>query len=160
MKTLFDATKPVKVSDHFAAGLVDEILERQLEIGRPRMTGRQWERELRACLRSLAYPSCNVEAAVAWVVSRGKIDACPVVDREDYDVLNAIVRKPVCPAADKPVRFEPSSEDRAWAAAEFEHQPDEYDRWAASMYTNEEFNALFRNGLGDDDIMRTHGCCG
>jgi hypothetical protein len=106
----------------------------------------RWETELRAMLRSLEYPACNVTAAVSWVEHRGQIDGCPVIDVEDWTACNAIVRRAddqvVIPADNHrapsffvrgpdgrlgmvgyraprgATTLEPSTKDRAWWAAE------------------------------------------
>jgi hypothetical protein len=122
----------------FAAGILPEpTLESFHE---PLTTGMGWERDVRRCLFGLRYPACNITAAVAWIVSRGKVDLCPVVDREDWSTVNALVgRKPLpAPAVEKalgvkllpkpapvvnlskplptPAPFEPSPSDRLWWA--------------------------------------------
>ena len=88
----------------------------------------RWASELRAMLRSLNYPPCNVTAALAWIEHRGKIDGCPIVDVEDWPSVNAIVRRADDQAdahetadSHRPRRFEPTPEDQAWWAAESAH---------------------------------------
>src|SRR4051812_24811387 len=96
MRILYDARRPVKSSRPFGEGIAPPDpawLTEMSDADRPTAAGRPWEREVRAMLRSLGYPPCNVNVAVCWVVGHGQLDTCPVVDREDWGPVNAIVAR-------------------------------------------------------------------
>jgi hypothetical protein len=117
-----------------------------------------WAHEVISYLESLGYDAiCNREAAVAWIQHRGRIDACPVVEREDWPAVNAIVCRarptPVEPEPTSDLPFEPSSADRLWWAVNS-------NRPASTPTVRVIRHRRAFNTLTDEDIVTMTGCCG
>jgi hypothetical protein len=129
-------SRPAKVKSTFGQGILPEpVLESFHE---PLTTGMAWERDVRRCMFGLRYPAVNISACVSWIVSRGVVTGCPVIDPADVATVNAlVVRKPLpAPAIEKALNvrlkpapvvnlskplptaapFEPSASDRLWWA--------------------------------------------
>ena len=102
----------------FGVGLVEPA---------PDVTG-DWRSEVRACMRSLGYPPCNVAEALKALKAGGRVVAVEgVIDAEDVEAINATYEHH-CPSAaqvaaeiaqDMPAHcgfdaYEPTAEERAW----------------------------------------------
>lgn len=94
--------------------------------------------EMKTLLRSLGYHATSAAAIVSWLEHRGRVDACPVVDPDDVETINAAAAASLqrgleaeadrqalghveTPAEEWPAwtdahTWEPSEADRSWAA--------------------------------------------
>jgi hypothetical protein len=93
------ASRPARVSpvkSEFGAGIEAAALP--------------WERSVRTLLDCRGYSAVNVSAAVSWIISRGTLNACPIIQKSDWKTANDLVKTTAAPLARKAVsRKAPSS---------------------------------------------------
>jgi hypothetical protein len=83
MQILFDATTFANPATTFGHGIIPATPA--------------WQSSASRKLAQLGYDVATVNASVAWIVSRGKLDGIPIVKRADWSTINAIVANPVPP---------------------------------------------------------------
>ena len=128
-----------------------------------------WVVDVRSALRSEAYTPVAIGAALAWVESRGKIDGCPVIEVQDWPIVNdilvnrGVIKTAAAPAKsalvgptaddlaalDRRRHFEPDPVDVAWLNAE--NAPINGFRFAPST-PEHEVDRAFSNVFGDEDM--------
>jgi hypothetical protein len=104
------ASKPARVSpakSAFGAGL--EPVE---------APALPWERSIRTLLGCRGYDSFSTDAAVCWIISRGTLNACPVIQKSDWKTANDLVKTMAAPLPRKAVsRKAPTSKATATVPA-------------------------------------------
>ena len=134
-----------------------------------------WVVDVTSALRSEAYTPVAIGAALAWVESRGKIDGCPVIEVQDWPIVNDIlVSRGVIKTAAAPAKlaalgptadelaaldrrrrcFEPDPVDVAWLNAM--NAPINGFRFAPAT-PEHEVDRHFGVGYWTDDDARVHG---
>lgn len=78
---------------------------------------------VRELMEEMGYTPANVRAALGWIQHRGSIDGCPIVDREDWPLIDVAALGPrpgaMVLTPSPATAYNPTLEETAWAAAAF-----------------------------------------